>query len=210
MERARSRPMSGRIVLVTGGTGGIGKATAIGLVTMGTHVAITGRDPVRAEAVAREIRAADGDQWKCSPRICPPRRRCGAWQERRCSAYPGSMCWSTTPEGTGALVISPRTGSSAPRPQPSHAVLAHQPVPDPAGAQRPSLVITVSSNAHRTGRRDGPAGHPDLASSRPPRQPRPRVGRSARSHLEAVQAWARRNPPRLSACHQAALNNPGS
>src|SRR5688572_20874931 len=57
-----SGPMAGRTVLVTGGTGGIGKATALGLATMGAHVAITGRDSGRAEAAAREIRAAGGGQ----------------------------------------------------------------------------------------------------------------------------------------------------
>jgi retinol dehydrogenase 14 len=62
MKRASSRPMADRTVLVTGGTGGIGKATAIGLATMGAHVAITGRDPVRAQAAAREIRTAGGGQ----------------------------------------------------------------------------------------------------------------------------------------------------
>jgi retinol dehydrogenase-14 len=50
--------MAGRTVLVTGGTGGIGRATAIGLATMGARLAITGRDPERAEDAAREIRAA--------------------------------------------------------------------------------------------------------------------------------------------------------
>ncbi len=49
--------MAGRTVLVTGGTGGIGKATALGLAALGADVAITGRHPVRAEAAAREIRA---------------------------------------------------------------------------------------------------------------------------------------------------------
>jgi retinol dehydrogenase 14 len=55
-----SEQMSGRTVLVTGGTGGIGKATATGLAAMGARVAITGRDRGRAEAAAAGIRAPDG------------------------------------------------------------------------------------------------------------------------------------------------------
>jgi retinol dehydrogenase 14 len=62
LEQARSRPMAGRTVLVTGGTAGIGKATALGLAAMGAHLAITGRDRERAEAAARDIRAAGGGQ----------------------------------------------------------------------------------------------------------------------------------------------------
>jgi retinol dehydrogenase-14 len=62
MERIHSRLMAGRTVLVTGGTGGIGRATALGLATMGAHLAITGRDRGRAEDAAREIRAAGGGQ----------------------------------------------------------------------------------------------------------------------------------------------------
>src|SRR6202022_1270538 len=50
--------MVGKTVLVTGGTGGIGKATAIGLARLGARVGITGRDIARAEAAAAEIRAA--------------------------------------------------------------------------------------------------------------------------------------------------------
>src|SRR3954447_14708284 len=53
-------PMSGRTVLVTGGTGGIGKATARGLAALGARVAITGRDGGRAGAAAAEIRAPGG------------------------------------------------------------------------------------------------------------------------------------------------------
>ena len=54
--------MVGRTVLVTGGTGGIGRATALGLARMGANVAITGRDAVRAEQTASEIRAETGVQ----------------------------------------------------------------------------------------------------------------------------------------------------
>jgi NAD(P)-dependent dehydrogenase (short-subunit alcohol dehydrogenase family) len=42
-------------VLVTGGTGGIGRATAIGLATMGARVGITGRDRGRADTAAAAI-----------------------------------------------------------------------------------------------------------------------------------------------------------
>jgi retinol dehydrogenase 14 len=53
--------MTGKTVLITGGTGGIGKATAIGLATLGARVAITGRNPQRTEAAAADIRAQTGN-----------------------------------------------------------------------------------------------------------------------------------------------------
>lgn len=53
--------MAGTTVLVTGGTGGIGWATATALAGMGARVGITGRDRARAEAAAAAIRAASGN-----------------------------------------------------------------------------------------------------------------------------------------------------
>ncbi len=53
--------MAGRTVLITGGSAGIGKATAVGLAALGARVAITGRDRSRAEAAAVEIRTATGN-----------------------------------------------------------------------------------------------------------------------------------------------------
>jgi retinol dehydrogenase-14 len=62
MTQVPTGPLVGRTVLVTGATGGIGRATAMGLATMGANLAITGRDRERTEGAAREIRAASSGQ----------------------------------------------------------------------------------------------------------------------------------------------------
>jgi retinol dehydrogenase 14 len=53
--------MTGKTVLITGGTGGIGKATATGLARLGARVAITGRDAARARKAASDITAGTGN-----------------------------------------------------------------------------------------------------------------------------------------------------
>jgi NAD(P)-dependent dehydrogenase (short-subunit alcohol dehydrogenase family) len=60
MEVTPSGPLTGRTILVTGGTGGIGRATALGLAAMGARLAITGRDRERTEGAGREISAVGG------------------------------------------------------------------------------------------------------------------------------------------------------
>jgi len=52
--------MTGKTVLVTGASGGIGRATALGLADLGAHVAITGRDRARVLDAARQIGSASG------------------------------------------------------------------------------------------------------------------------------------------------------
>jgi retinol dehydrogenase-14 len=55
------RPMAGKTALVTGGTGGIGRATAVGLARLGARVGITGRDRARTQRAATEIARESGN-----------------------------------------------------------------------------------------------------------------------------------------------------
>jgi NAD(P)-dependent dehydrogenase (short-subunit alcohol dehydrogenase family) len=47
-----------KIVLVTGGNSGIGRAIALRAAAEGAHVAITGRDPAKGAKVLGELQAA--------------------------------------------------------------------------------------------------------------------------------------------------------
>jgi NAD(P)-dependent dehydrogenase (short-subunit alcohol dehydrogenase family) len=52
--------MGGKVALVTGGTSGIGKATATALAAMGAEVVVTGRSLERGEKAVEEIRRDSG------------------------------------------------------------------------------------------------------------------------------------------------------
>ena len=153
MEPIHDGPLAGRTVLVTGGTAGIGKATALGLATMGARVGITGRDRVRSEAAAREIRAVGGQvdvfvgdlsvqsevrrlATKCSSVFSD---RCVGQQRRRVLEHPAP---------------DRRRARAHLRPEPPRAVPAHPPAARPAELSAPARVVTVSSNAQAQGRID--------------------------------------------------------
>ena len=50
--------MNKKIILITGATDGIGKASAIALAQQGHHIIIHGRNQTKAEQVVEEIKAA--------------------------------------------------------------------------------------------------------------------------------------------------------
>jgi NAD(P)-dependent dehydrogenase (short-subunit alcohol dehydrogenase family) len=98
----RTNPMDGKTVLVTGGTGGIGRAAAEGLARLGARVAVTGRDIARTQAAAAEIAAATAnpavDAFAADLSVQAGVRRSPA----KCSTHArGWMCSSTTQAGSG-------------------------------------------------------------------------------------------------------------
>jgi NAD(P)-dependent dehydrogenase (short-subunit alcohol dehydrogenase family) len=54
--------MEGEVVLITGGTSGIGRAAATALAAMGAEVVVTGRSRERGESAVEEIRDTSGNE----------------------------------------------------------------------------------------------------------------------------------------------------
>jgi retinol dehydrogenase 14 len=154
MVNTTADPMAGQTVLVTGGTGGIGRATAIGLAAKGARVGITGRDIARTRAAAAEVATASGN-----PAVDPfPADMSSQAEVRRLAgevlaAYPrldvlvnnvGGF-WATrqiTPDG---LERTFAVNHLAP-------FLLTGLLLDRLTASAPARIVTVSSGAHATGK----------------------------------------------------------
>jgi retinol dehydrogenase 14 len=93
--------MAAKTVLVTGGSAGIGRATALGLARMGADLAICGRDGERIQGAAGELRAVGGGPVEVFVADLSSQSQVRRLAEEVWSAVPGSMCWSTTSGGTG-------------------------------------------------------------------------------------------------------------
>ena len=75
-------PLADKTVLVTGGSAGIGKATALGLAIMEPAL----RSPAGTVGAPRTRLGRSGTpaagRWTCSSATCPPSRRSAAWRTR--------------------------------------------------------------------------------------------------------------------------------
>jgi NAD(P)-dependent dehydrogenase (short-subunit alcohol dehydrogenase family) len=148
--------MAGKTVLITGGTGGIGRATAEGLARLGARVGIVGRDLSRARSVAADLAAASGN-----PALDAYAADLSAQAEVRrlagevLTAYPrldvlvnnvGGF-WATRHETVDGLEYTFAVNHLAP-------FLLTELLLDRLKAGAPARIVTVSSGAQAMGRID--------------------------------------------------------
>src|SRR5215831_755013 len=76
-----------KVAIITGGTQGIGRATALRLAREGARVVIAARGKERLDAVAEEIRAAGGSRETHGLR----KGGCGSAAELRADRHPGEQ-----------------------------------------------------------------------------------------------------------------------
>ena len=155
MTQIHGGPMAGKTVLVTGGTGGIGRATAMGLAMKGAHLGITGRDRERTEGAAREIRAAGGGQVDVFVADLSSQSEVRRLAEQVLQTYPRidvlvnnvGGYWNTRHVTADGLERTFALNYLAP-------FLLTNLLLDRLKQSAPARVVTVSSNAHTTGRID--------------------------------------------------------
>jgi NAD(P)-dependent dehydrogenase (short-subunit alcohol dehydrogenase family) len=71
-DRSLRGAVQGKKVLITGGSSGIGRATALKLAAAGAEVLIVARDPEKLAQVRQEIESHGGKVWTCSSDIADP------------------------------------------------------------------------------------------------------------------------------------------
>jgi len=148
--------LTGKTVLVTGGTGGIGQATAAGLAGLGARVGIVGRDEGRARAAAERIRSvASGGEVDVFTADVSSQREVQRLAEQVLAAYPRldvlvnnvGGYWATRHATEDGLERTFAVNHLAPF------LLTHL-LLDRLRSSAPARVVTVSSGAQAMGRID--------------------------------------------------------
>jgi retinol dehydrogenase-14 len=149
-------PMTGQTVLITGATGGIGLATAVGLAGLGARIGVVGRDEQRTAAAVDAVRAVPGsggaDAFLADLSV---QREVRALASAVLTAYPrvdvlvnnAGGFWSARHVTADGLEWTFAVNHLAP-------FLLTTLLLDRLGDSAPARVVTVSSDAHRAGRMD--------------------------------------------------------